>query len=78
LAKIFKRPPKLRTRTAARGWFYINPSRRGPVPGFWGLAGVPRLGGILGLEKEAPEGPPGTRVPETLRTGTGPRRGGLM
>jgi len=27
--------------TALEGWFYINPSRRGPVPG-WDLPGVPR------------------------------------
>jgi len=34
------------------GWFYINPSRRGPVPGPGGVSGhpAPRRGG------EVPEG----------------------
>jgi len=55
LGKFLKKGSKFRTRDPARGWFYINPSRRGPVPGFRG--GLKR--GVFGLQEASEVWGPG-------------------
>jgi len=79
--------PGSRTRYPARGWFYINPSRRGPVPGRDrqetppGLRSrIPRNRGKSekNPKNRASRASPG-RTPKTPQNrGTGPRREGLM
>jgi len=74
-------------RTSARGGFYINPSRRGPVPGPGGLgpSGAeksqnPHFGapGPFSPEKGLFQPPPGVPPPDVKKGVTGPRREGLM
>jgi len=70
-----------RSRHRARGWFYINPSRRGPVPGP-GPGGGFGAPGLPGLWEAGSPGhrPGGTRPPDQTprKRATGPRREGLM
>jgi len=72
--------------SSPRGGFYINPSRRGPVPGFGAVlgswSGEARGGPFRAIFLEIPQnGEFGVWAPEGLdlpAPGAGPRREGLM
>jgi len=78
--------PDSRTRPLRRGGFYINPSRRGPVPAglVWGPTGpkspeTPKSGYFPKKAlKRASRASPGPDPPDPENAGTGPRREGLM
>jgi len=71
MAIFLKRTPKLRISGPRGGCFYINPSRRGPVAGFWGFSGPTWRGEVLD-PRGGPPGDSGNRVSETS-PGTGDR-----